>query len=256
MKLEFNIEPQLQVLEQAVSLLQKTLGAALKKIQDPEQKDVRVAFIYRHARNISDLSKDIVTLGKFGQLGSVYLLARPALESLFKLAAAINEEDFAIEKLVAEVQEERNKLEKWSANESKWDEVLKQVIDELQAFESDLRQKYEVNRELRWKKPWEVAKAGNLQVEYVRDYFIGSKHIHAMVSALVDREGGLYVLEALHRITMTTSHAAALTNRFFCVSPSIFDDVLKMQARSIELYSGIQKQIEEQFFSSVNPPKI
>lgn len=251
MKLKFQIEPQLQVLEQAASLLQKTFDAAFKPLQSPEDKDARVAFIYRHARNISDSSKDVLTLGKYGQLGSIYLLARPALESLFKLAAATNEEDFAIEKVIAEIQEEQNKLKAWSAaDEPRWDGVLNQVIQELQAFELDLRQRYEVNRELRWKKPWQVAKAGNLQAEYVRDYFIGSKHVHVMVSALVDREGGLYILEALHRMPVTACHAAALTNRFFCVAPSIFDDALEIQARSTELYSGIQKQIEEQFFSS------
>lgn len=251
MKLKFQIKPQLQVLEQAASLLQSTLDAARKKLKSPEDKDARVAFLYRHGRNICDLAKDVVVLGKNDSLGSIYLLARPALESLFKLAAATNEQDFVVEKLVGEVQEERNKLEAWSAaSEPKWDAVLKTVINELKDFESDLRQRYEVNQELRWKKTWQVAKAGNLQSEYVRDYFIGSKHVHAMVSALVDREGGLYILEALHRLTSTVWNATALINKFFCISPSIFDDALKIETQSTKLYNQIQKQVEEHFFSS------
>jgi hypothetical protein len=253
-KLKFSIQPQLQILEQAMSLLQKTLDAAIQAVRSPGDLSARQVFVYRHARNIRDLAKDVVALGKLGSLGSIYLLTRPALESLFKLAAATNEANFAIEKLVAEIAEERKKFEAWSAaGEPLWDAVLKKVIDELKEGESDLRQRYEVNRELRWKKIWEVAKTGKLQVEYVRDYFVGSKHVHAMVSALVDREDGcLYIIEALHRLTATVCRAAELTNEFFCVSPSIFEDASKIETQSTNSFGQVQEQLEEQLKEHFN----
>jgi hypothetical protein len=246
-KLKFSIESQLQILEQAVSLLQKTLDAAIQTAQSPKDLNARQVFIYRHARNIRDLAKDVAVLGNVGSLGSIYLLTRPALESLFKLAAAINEENFALEKLVAEMADERGRLEKWSAaGEPLWEAVLKKIILELKEGETELRQLYEVRGELRWKQTSEVAKAAKLQVELVRDYFVGSKHVHATVSALVDREAGcLYVIEALHRLIATVCRAAELTNEFFCVTPFTFEDASKVETQSENFFEQVERQLKE-----------
>jgi hypothetical protein len=240
------MDTQLTILEEAVSLLKEALDEATKKLPIPEEKNVRRAYINRHGWNIHDLSADVITLGRAGNLGSIYLLARPALESLFKMSAALNEENFAAEKLVAEVEEEREKFESWRASgESAWTETLDKMIKGLKDYEGELRQRYSVNGQRRWRKTWEVAKAGKLQAEYVKDYFLGSKHVHAMLSALVAREDGLYIIEALNRLTVTVCHASALIGRFFYVCPNVFDDALDIQERANAAFKQAQKELEK-----------
>ena len=155
--------------------------------------------------------------------------------------------DTTRQKLVAEMADERGRLEKWSAaGEPLWEAVLKKIILELKEGETELRQLYEVRGELRWKQTSEVAKAAKLQVELVRDYFVGSKHVHATVSALVDREAGcLYVIEALHRLIATVCRAAELTNEFFCVTPFTFEDASKVETQSENFFGQVEKQLKE-----------
>src|SRR5713101_2627443 len=191
------MDAQLTVLQDAVELRLLTLDEAARKVEDPESKNVRRAFINRHAWNILDLALDVLRLGRGSSLGSIYLLSRPALESLFKLAAAVTDERFAAEKLVAEVEEEQAKLKKWrGAAGADWVPTLDAMITGLEEYGIELRQRYEVTSQQKWN-IFEVAKLGQLEAEYVREYFIGSKHVHAMLSALTDRENCLYVSRAL-----------------------------------------------------------
>ena len=134
------------------------------------------------------------------------------MESLFKLAAAVADDEFAAQKVVAELEEERDKIGYWrAAAGGGWVVMLDALMKELADFEKELRNRYGVSGQRKWK-TFEVAKIGNFQAEYVRDYFTGSKHVHAMLSALTDRESLLYVPEALYRLTASVADASALVN--------------------------------------------
>ncbi len=159
------IDAQLTVLQEAVELLRLTLDEAARKVEDPESKNVRRAFINRHAWNILDLALDVLRLGRGSSLGSIYVLSRPALESLFKLAAAVTNDGFAAEKLVAEVEEEQSKLKKWrAAAGAEWVPTLDAMINGLEDYGIELRQRYGVTSQQKWR-IFEVAKLGQLEAE-------------------------------------------------------------------------------------------
>ncbi len=231
------MSPQLAVLEEAVELLHNLLEEWGKRQSGAKTKDIRMSFINRHAWNIHDLAGDVLVLAQADRLGSIHLLSRPALESLFKLAAAVMEKEFAAQKVVAEVEEERDKIGHWrAAADAAWFATLDEMIKSLAEFGDELRKRYSVTGQRKWK-IFEVAKVGKLEAEYVRDYFIGSKHVHAMLNSLTDREDQLYVPEALYRLTASVSHASGMVNKALmdlenCVAPAVFDAALDLRRRA------------------------
>jgi hypothetical protein len=225
---------QIALLKDACELLQAILEAWAGKKGALETRDIRRSYINRHAWNIHDLAGDVITLSDAKNLGSIYLLSRPALESLFKLSAAVANEKFASEKVVAEVDEERRKMEKWlKSADAAWAKTLTLMIKGLGEFKAELRARYSVAQEREWK-TFEVAKLGGLESEYVRDYFIGSKHVHAMLSALTDRECQMYIPEALYRLTVVVAHTCALVNKALidlenCAVTAVFEKSLDLR---------------------------
>lgn len=205
-------QTQLEVLNEAVDLLGKLAEESGTRFSALEKKDIRRSFINRHAWNVHDIARDVLVLGEHGNLRSIYLLSRPALESLFKLAAAVATQDFAAQKVVSELQEEQEKVKRWYEARPAWQDVLQKVEFGLRDYEKDIRTRYGIAGEKKWK-PYQVANEGKMSASYVGDYFVGSKHIHAMLSALVDREDALYIPAALNGLTMTVTHACALLSR-------------------------------------------
>ena len=228
---------QLSILAESVELLRGLLEEWAGRQSGSKAKDIRRSFINRHAWNIHDLAEDVLVLAEAGKLGSIHLLSRPALESLFKLGAAVKDEKFAAQKVVAEIEEERDKVGYWrAAAEAGWVATLDKMSKLLVEFGDELRTRYGVTGQRKWK-VFEVAKVGKLEAEYVRDYFVGSKHVHVMLSALTDREDQLYVPEALYRLTALVSHASALVNKALidlenCVAPEVFNTALELHRRA------------------------
>jgi hypothetical protein len=222
------VNDQVSILRDALELLGDVLGAWGERKAKANIKDIRRGYINRHAWNIHEIGSDVLILAEAGSLGSIYLLSRPVLESLFKLAAAVFEKTFAGEKVVSEVEEERDKVRNWlKSADASWSPTLNKIIKGLDEMAEDLRKRYGVSTQRKWK-VYEVAKVGNLEAEYVRDYFAGSKHVHVMLSALVAREDQIYVPEALYRLTASVAHASALVNKALmdlekCVAPGVFE---------------------------------
>jgi len=235
---------QTAILKDALDLLGNLLKEWSSRKSYSDGKDIRRSYINRHAWNIHELGSDVLVLTAAGKLGSIYLLSRPALESLFKLAAAVVDKDFAAQKVVAEVEEDSDKVRHWLAAASpNWIPTLNKMITLLHDFGDDLRKRYGVTGQRKWK-TYEVAKTGNLEVEYVRDYFIGSKHVHAMLSALTARDEELYVPDALYRLTVAVAHASALVNKALmdlenCVAPAVFDNATEIMHRAKSEFDSV-----------------
>lgn len=237
---------QVAILKEALDLLGGLLEEWRARGIGEGKRDIQRSYINRHAWNIHGLGNDLLVLAAAVRLGSVYLLSRPALESLFKLAAAVADDRFAAQKVVAEVEEESEKIRHWlGAAPPEWASTLEKMIEVLGQFGSDLRKRYGISERRRWK-TYEVAKLGKLEAEYVRDYFIGSTHVHAMLSALTAREDELYVPEALYRVTVVVTRASGLVNKALmdlenCIAPSIFERAIEIHRRAKAEYDSVAK---------------
>jgi hypothetical protein len=236
------IAAQLEILKEAVELLGKMAKESGARFSTVEKKDIRRSFINRHAWNVHDIARDVLVLGEHGDLRSIYLLSRPALESLFKLAAAVAMPDFAAQKVVAEVKDEQEKIKKWFETRPAWRDVLKQVEVGLCDYEKELRTRYGITGQMKWK-PYQVANEGKMSASYVGDYFVGSQHVHAALRALVDRENALYIPAGIYGLTMTVTHACALLNKALmdlenCVVPNVFEHAGDINERANLAYEN------------------
>jgi hypothetical protein len=235
---------QVAILREAVDLLGGILQGWRERLVGAEAKNIRRSYINRHAWHVYALGGDLLVLAAAGRLGSIHLLSRPALESLFKLAASVADEGFAAQKVVAETEEEAGKIRNWlKGAPAEWASTLTKMIEVLGTFGEDLRKRYGVTQRRGWK-TYEVAKLGKLEAEYVRDYFIGSAHVHAMLSALTAREDELYVPEALYRMTVVVTHTCGLVNKALMdlensVAPDVFERAIDLHRRAKADYDAV-----------------
>jgi hypothetical protein len=225
---------QIAVFEKATQRLATTLGMAEEICDEIEGKDIRTAFVIRHGRNIHQLADDSLALSRCDRLGSIYLFARPALESLFKLAAAVSNKSFAAEKVVGELLEEREKLNQWKEqSDAESQAILDECIRFCDDYAADLRNRYSVVGEKKWK-IWQVANEAKLKSEHVKEYFQGCKHVHSMLSALVAREQGMgYLPDAIYGFTTTVTSACVLLMVYFRLHPDVSEEALNVVREAI-----------------------
>ncbi len=236
------MENQIAVFEKATQMLATTIGMADEICAEIDEKDIRTAFVIRHSRNIHQLAEDMMALAQSKRLGSIYLFARPALESLFKLAAAVSNPGFAAEKVVGELLEEKEKLIQWrDQSNGEWQASLNDCIRVCDDYSADLRNRYGVVGEKKWK-IWQVANEARLKSEYVKEYFSGCKHVHCMLSALVSRElGEGYLPDAIYGFTSTVTSACVLLMVYFRLPLGISDESLAMVEKAIAAKNAVAR---------------
>ncbi len=237
-----NYQPQLEILKEATGFLGNLAKESGTRFSATGGKDIRRSFINRHAWNVHDIANDVLTLGEHGDLRSIYLLSRPALESLFKLAAAVTTPNFAPEKVIAEIKDEQKKIDKWSKARPVWRQNLKQVEAGLKQYEDELRKNYNVSSKNEWS-AFDTAVAGKLDAEYVGEYFLGSLHVHATLRALVDREDALYISAGICGLTMTVAHASALLSKALadlekCYEPQVLEIATNFSKRAKKAWAA------------------
>lgn len=153
-------------------------------------------------------------LDKHDRIDSMFVLVRPLFESLFNLAAAVNNPQFVAEKHVAEIEYCRTRLEKWTEFEGKEkNNPFADQIHDLSILAEELREKYSITSHKKWK-TLEVAKAANLEDHYIREYFMFSQNTHASIAGLIAQEnecGRKQIIRcAIHVLLATTGHAAQI----------------------------------------------
>ena len=102
-----------------------------------------------------------------------------------------------------------------------WEDVLKPIEAGLRDYEKELRTRYGVMGEKRWK-PYKVANEGKMDSKHVSDYFVGSQHVHATLRSLVDREAALYIPAAIYGLTTTVSYTCALLSKALADLENVF----------------------------------
>src|SRR5207247_4641332 len=101
-----------EIAEQSFGLLSQVLD---ESIALKNGEDMRRAFVYRHARNIYQLGRDVIFLLESSRLDSCPVIVRAMLESLFKLVAAVKQPDAAVQILISEVEDDLARITKWLA---------------------------------------------------------------------------------------------------------------------------------------------
>lgn len=167
--------------------LQKLQLALEDAFATNKNSDERTAFVYRHAITIKRLGEDVIHLEADGRHYSSAIIVRSMLECLFNLVAAVENVNFAAEKLVWEVENEVKNLLKWIEVEHDDEPNFAETINELESLSSALRQKQSISSPLNWN-VFECAKAAGLVGNYRREYFMYSRVVHATASGIIGRE--------------------------------------------------------------------
>jgi hypothetical protein len=176
----------LELAEQSLALIIKILEEAYERAP---KGDLRAAFIYRHTRNISDLGEDVLALEVENRSSAARIVVRSMLESLFRLVAAVKETDYAPEKLIAELEDEVQRIRNWIAVDRyiNFGEEMRETIQELADYTDKLRRDYKVASRNRWS-VFDTAKVAELDWQYARDYFLYSRYVHATISGIISQE--------------------------------------------------------------------
>jgi len=189
-----------KLVEDSLNLLGKALNEA---ITCNDQSDYRTAFICRHARSIYQLGQDTIFLLEASRLDSCPIIVRAMMESLFKLVAAVKKPEAAIQIFISEIDEEIA----WMKAQTDFD--IAPTIEQLSGFVEKLRAEHNVTSKKKWN-TFECADAAGLgQSHYRGEYFVFSKHVHAMTSGILLREGKVGVGHVLQSILFIVPYAAA-----------------------------------------------
>jgi hypothetical protein len=114
------------------------------------------------------------------------------IESLFRIVAAIKRPGFAAEKLIAELEDEVERIQNWVAvdRSNDFQNEMSKTTALLTEFAQRLRREHSVTTKNRWN-VFETAKAADLNWQYARDYFLFSKYVHSTVSGIISQEDKL-----------------------------------------------------------------
>jgi hypothetical protein len=191
-----------QIAKQSFVLLGEVLD---ESIELKNEENVRIAFVYRHARNIYQLGQDVIFLFEAGRLDSCPVIVRAMLESLFKLVAAVKQPDAAVQILIREAEDDLKRITKWL------DPVAcAPAIRDLSSFVQRLRSDYQITSTKKWN-TLECAEAAELGDQYRSEYFHFSGHAHATAGGIILQEvsfgAGQVLQTTLAVVLCATGHA-------------------------------------------------
>ena len=224
-----------QVNKQSLALLRRIL----ERERDRFAKDFLFtssppAFIYLHARNICELGDDVIALEAVNRSRAARILVRPMLESLFSLVAAVKDSSFPARKIVAEQEDEIERIKIWSSEDQEHD--FRDKLEEAKHQIRDLRCKYSITEQKKWNAR-ETAQKAALDWHYKRDYFSCSGNIHSKVACLLfyelQRDSEISLISTVF-IVLTTVDQIAPTLAS-AISPTEVDEKARLWRAGIEL---------------------
>lgn len=171
----------------SIELMEKFLDEAYE--HNPKTDlPLRQAFVYRQARNIADLADDVNFLEANNRTSSCFVLMRPLFESLMNLVAAVKNESFAIEKMIADIENDVDKMKKWQEYESDEEpNSFAEVIQLLENFTSTLRKENNIFSHNKWH-TLDVARIAKLEHHYIKEYFMFSRNAHSSTCGIIAQE--------------------------------------------------------------------
>jgi hypothetical protein len=165
-------------------------------------EDMRRAFVYRHARNIYQLGRDVIFLLESSRLDSCPVVVRAMLESLFKLVAAVKQPEAAVQIVISEVEDDLARITKWL------DPVdCAPAIRGFTEFAQHLRSENRITSHKKWT-TLACAEAAELGEQYRCEYFHFSGHAHATTGGIILQEACFGVGQVLQTTLAVVLSAA------------------------------------------------
>jgi hypothetical protein len=197
--------------QQSLALLARVLADASR--EGKETVPIKHAFIYRHAHQIALLANDVFMLEALESCTSARILIRPMVGSLFKLVAAAKDESFAIQKIVAELEGQVERIDEWIKVQEDPDftDAMTPTAIELYACAQDLRSEHGISSRNKWSLH-DTAKKSGLPSKFASDHFYFSQHLHGTLSEIIGAEGKAFrghTVQSATSITLVAAHHAA-----------------------------------------------
>lgn len=164
-----------------------------KNVQDiSKMDDLRVAFAYRHARNIHDLGHDVRTLTVANRSVGARMILRTMLESLFQLGAALKSDAFASEKVVAECEHNVKWIQKLVEftvrNGGTLD--MDEAMDAYASMSAQIKKDHGVAGTRKWN-VFQIAELAGMEEDYLSLYALGSSYSHASIGGIISQENNV-----------------------------------------------------------------
>ncbi len=190
--------------EESWIFLDKVLGEVYER--STEDGEIRGPFIYRHARNVSDIGRDVLFLYQHERHTAARIAIRSMIESMLCVVAGTKIDSFPEEKVIAECENMIERITKLSTTNT--DLNLSESVVEYTQLADSLRAKYSVTKNKKWN-VYEIAEAAELKENYAGDYFIHCGYVHVTIAGIVSQEFGTAVGHSYRTAISTMIIAAA-----------------------------------------------
>jgi hypothetical protein len=168
-----------EVVKRSFELLDKILTESIASKNDD---NMQTSFVYRHANNIFRLGKDTFFLLESGRAYSCPIVVRGMFESLFKLVAALKVSDAAVQIIISELEEDRDRMTKWLDPA-----VYAPIAEDFSNQILHLRKEFGITSTKTWN-TLACAEAAQFGGHYRDAYFHLSSHSHAKVIGMQIQE--------------------------------------------------------------------
>ena len=191
-----------EISDAALALLIRVLDEGHEQSpQTPDLRSATAAFCYRHGSNVANIGSDLIFLLTDRRDVGAKMLVRPMVESMFNIGAAFKNQNFAVEKMILEIEKEVRWLKRDFTNP---DQSVLTTIQQNEAELAHLRQHFgNVIPERRWKYISEIAKEGGHERHYNKDYRYFCGYTHGDISGMLRHEEGVGRPNVFQTATMT-----------------------------------------------------
>lgn len=199
----------------------------------------RDGFVLIYARQIHELTEDVLNLEDQKRTHATPLLVRGMLESLFILGAATHEISFAGEKVVFDIEQ----TAKYAGRDAKkatsqtLKDYLHSQISQCEEIARDLRERLQIKHKLSWS-PVDCAEKSGLFRQYAIDYAIYSAATHGELFSVILAQNQRSSVHIFRTITFACLEAVRfvlsvfhldVTNRFEDRRKALLAELLKLE---------------------------
>ena len=203
----------IELASQSMELLRRLLNDALEQeplLLKPDDESRRRCFIFHHARYIRDIGEDVFFLYQQGRYPAAVVSIRAMLESAFCVVAAVEDDAFAAEKIVAENEKYIKNLNAHFKDELS-EPHIQQTLFLFDLLAKELRRRHNITSNSDWN-TYDVAQAAKLKDMY-KDYVVLCSYVHSSFGGIVAQNTRLSINNALRLAIASVIFACSFAPR-------------------------------------------